>query len=195
MRFRQNHKPYSLTLLDVRKDDYLGTSTPRNFSSDVRLVDAARDIDREVHIWMNNPLRYAGETFYQSGYAGPPDVPVESTTLQIVTNSGWMIPYVACMIVGWGMLAHFGTVLLRFLRRRSETRETGWRFALLPGLVGAAGFVGGPPAGAGTNAPPVSKPPAQGKRKDRRTGNEPLPAEVLPSAHRRGSSPWRGVCS
>ena len=72
LRFQQNYKPYSITLLDVRKDDYLGTSTPRNYSSTVRLVDRDRSVDREVRIWMNNPLRYAGETFYQSGYAGPP---------------------------------------------------------------------------------------------------------------------------
>ncbi len=52
----------------MRADNYLGTQTPKNYSSDVRLVDKDRNIDREVKIWMNNPLRFAGETFYQSGY-------------------------------------------------------------------------------------------------------------------------------
>jgi ABC-type transport system involved in cytochrome c biogenesis permease subunit len=118
LRFRRTYKPYSLTLIDVRKDDYLGTSTPRNYSSDVRLVDASRDTDRQVHIWMNNPLRYAGETFYQSGYIGPPQAPTETTTLSVVTNSGWMIPYVACMLVAVGLPAHFLLTLLRFLNRR-----------------------------------------------------------------------------
>ena len=179
LRFRQNHKPYSLTLLDVRKDDYLGTSTPRNYSSDVRLVDADRGIDREVHIWMNNPLRYAGETFYQSGYAGPPDVPVESTTLQIVTNSGWMIPYVACMIVGTGMLAHFWNVLLRFLRRRSETRQTRWQFVPSGRYWTAGSRPGDLPAGVGQDGSAGPKPSALAKRKDRRAAEVPLPAEVL----------------
>jgi ABC-type transport system involved in cytochrome c biogenesis permease subunit len=129
LRFKRNYKPYSVTLLDVRKDDYLGTSTPRNYSSDIRLVDAERDVDRKIHIWMNNPLRYAGETFYQSGYAGPPDFPRESTTLQVVTNSGWLIPYVACMLVATGMLAHFWLVLMRFLRRKDKTETLRWAFS------------------------------------------------------------------
>jgi ABC-type transport system involved in cytochrome c biogenesis permease subunit len=129
LRFRQNYKPYSLTLIDVRKDDYIGTSTPRNYSSNVRLVDPGRNVDREVRIWMNNPLRYAGETFYQSGYQGPPDFAVESTTLQVVTNSGWMIPYVACMIAVFGMGAQFSHVLIRFLQRRTDDLQGRWQFS------------------------------------------------------------------
>ena len=99
---------------DVRADNYLGTQTPKNYSSDVRLVDKSRNVDREVKIWMNNPLRFAGETFYQSGY-NIDDKGREITTLQVVTNAGWMIPYVACMLVGTGMLAQFSITLLRFL--------------------------------------------------------------------------------
>ena len=107
LRFERNYKPYTIRLHDVRKDDYVGTSTPRNYSSTIHLQDTSREVDREnITISMNNPLRYANETFYQSGYnifRGR-----EITTLQIVRNSGWMIPYVACMIVATGMLAHFG---------------------------------------------------------------------------------------
>lgn len=116
LRFKRSYKPYSIRLIDVRKDDYIGTSTPRNYSSDVQLVDNSRSVDREVRIWMNNPLRYAGETFYQSGYHADPSG-IESTTLQVVKNTGWMIPYVSCMMVMFGMFAHFSGTLLRFLRR------------------------------------------------------------------------------
>jgi len=116
LRFKRTYKPYSIRLIDVRKDDYIGTSTPRNYSSDVQLVDTSRSVDREVKIWMNNPLRYAGETFYQSGYHADPSG-VESTTLQVVKNTGWMIPYVSCVLVMFGMFAHFSGTLLRFLRR------------------------------------------------------------------------------
>lgn len=123
LRFRRSYKPYQITLKDVRKDDYVGTSTPRNYSSDIHLVDSSRGVDREIHIWMNNPLRYAGETFYQSGYQGPPESATESTTLSIVTNAGWMIPYVSCMIVFVALCAHFGQSLLRFLRRQSRSAE------------------------------------------------------------------------
>jgi len=117
LRFKRNYKPYSMTLTDVSKDDYIGTNTPRNYSSDVRLVDPDRNMDREIHIWMNNPLRYRGETFYQSNYTLAPGG-VEITDLQVVTNTGWMIPYVACMLVGWGLLTHFSFSLQRFMNRQ-----------------------------------------------------------------------------
>ena len=70
---------------------------------------------------MNNPLRYGGETFYQSGLQQlRPGV--DMTVLQVVTNDGWMIPYVSCMIVAVGMLAHFLMGLIRFLNRNAKTR-------------------------------------------------------------------------
>lgn len=125
MRSKRTYKPYSLHLIDVRGDTYLGTSKARNYSSEVRLVDKSRNVDREVRIWMNNPLRYAGETFYQQNFntfearENGRTVMKEQTVLQVVRNAGWMIPYVACMIVATGMLAHFWIILLRFLNRRA----------------------------------------------------------------------------
>ncbi|NIP84435.1 MAG: ResB protein required for cytochrome C biosynthesis, partial [Planctomycetales bacterium] len=90
LRFRRQYKPYTVTLIDVRKDDYLGSSMVKNYSSDIYLIDPQRQVDRKPHIWMNNPLRYAGETFYQSRWfvdqAG-----VENTVFSVVTNRGWMI--------------------------------------------------------------------------------------------------------
>ncbi len=120
LRLRRDYKPYTVELKDVDGTNYLGTSTARNYSSDIRVVDESRGKDFEHHVWMNNPLRYAGETFYQQGYTQSQGK--EYTTLALVTNSGWMIPYVACMIVAVGMLFHFSVTLLRFLDRRS--RET-----------------------------------------------------------------------
>ncbi|NQV28145.1 MAG: cytochrome c biogenesis protein CcsA [Rhodopirellula sp.] len=119
LRFKRYHKPYTVELKDVSKTDYVGTSTPRDYRSVVHITDPAANEDFEQHIWMNNPLRYAGETFYQSNY-GPPDPATgkESTTLAVVSNTGWLIPYVSCMIVATGMLAHFWIVMMRFLRRR-----------------------------------------------------------------------------
>lgn len=124
LRFKRMYKDYSVKLVDVRKDDYVGTDTPRNYSSDVQLVDPKRNVDRPVHIWMNNPLRFAGETFYQSGYFKDPSTGVEQTTLQVVSNTSWMIPYVSCMIVALGMLAHFAITLTRFLNRAERVPGT-----------------------------------------------------------------------
>ncbi len=123
LRFQRNYKDYVIKLHDVRKEDYEGTDTPRDYSSTVRLVDESRGVDLEnTRIWMNNPLRYAGDTFYQSSYQMDQSGR-EFTVLQVVTNSGWMIPYVACMIVSIGMLAHFLMVLSRFLNRQQTATQ------------------------------------------------------------------------
>jgi hypothetical protein len=110
----RTYKPYTLQLMEFRHDKYLGTETPRNFSSRVRLVDPSRDEDREVVISMNEPLRYAGEAFYQSGFL-PDD---RGTILQVVSNPGWLMPYISCAMVSLGMIMHFGLHLVGFLRRR-----------------------------------------------------------------------------
>jgi hypothetical protein len=108
------YKPYSLQLLDFKHETYIGTDTPKDFSSEVKIFDAQGSELRQVRIWMNNPLRYAGETFYQSAWI-PGDA---GTVLQVVKNIGWMVPYVAFMIVATGMIAHMGSHLLDFARRR-----------------------------------------------------------------------------
>jgi ABC-type transport system involved in cytochrome c biogenesis permease subunit len=123
LRFERHYKPYSVYLSDVSKKDYIGTSTPRDYRSVVTITEEdGTSFERDI--WMNNPLRYAGETFYQSNYtaANPRTGEAEKTTLQVVRNTGWMVPYVSCMIVGTGLLAHFWSVLIRFLRRRGSAR-------------------------------------------------------------------------
>lgn len=117
LRPKRYYRPYVFELKDVRKEDYLGTNTPRHYASTVHVVDKSRNVDEEKKIWMNNPLRFADETFYQSGYTQDAGTGVERTMLSVVANSGWMMPYVGCMLVGVGMMVHFLTLLVRFLTR------------------------------------------------------------------------------
>ncbi len=117
LRFKRIYKPYAVRLIEVRKDDYMGTSIARNYSSDIQLVDPDLKVDRKVHIKMNDPLRFAGDTFYQSGFTQLEDG-TKYTVLSVVSNDVWMIPYVGCMIVVVGLLAHFLLSLTRFLRRQ-----------------------------------------------------------------------------
>lgn len=117
LRYEREYKPYSITLLDFSHDRYLGTNTPRNFSSRIRLVDPSQNENREVLIYMNNPLRYRGETFYQASFKQG-DM---GTVLQVVRNPGWLLPYVACTLGALGMMLHFGMHLRRFIRRTRTT--------------------------------------------------------------------------
>jgi ABC-type transport system involved in cytochrome c biogenesis permease subunit len=116
LRYKHEYKPYSLHLIDVEQDVYMGTSTARSYSSELRLVNREESVDREVRIWMNNPLRYGGATFYQSNY-GMNRAGREYTGLQVVTNTGWRIPYMACMMVVVGMMVQFTVTLTRYLGR------------------------------------------------------------------------------
>jgi hypothetical protein len=116
MRFMRHYKPFSLTLLEFRHDKYRGTEIPKNFSSKVRLKREETGEDREVLIYMNNPLRYGGETFYQSGYD---DKDPRVTILQVVRNPSWLTPYLACILVGAGLTLQFVMHLLGFMKRRS----------------------------------------------------------------------------
>ena len=142
LQFQRDYKPYTIQLHDVNGDKYLGTEIPRNFSSKIQLVDHERGVDRQAQISMNAPLRYGGETFYQSGFddgmKGPHPTGVKSTTLQVVANFGWMIPYVACMVVITGMLAQFLITLARFLNRNklpATEKLTGWSNWIVPAAV------------------------------------------------------------
>ena len=120
LRFKTNYKPYELTLNDVQAEYYTGTDTPKWFSSNIELTQLDSNTKSEHEIWMNNPLRFKGETFYQSGYdklGGR-----EFSTLQVVKNRGWMIPYICCMFTVVGLAGQFGSSLLAFLKK-SKNRE------------------------------------------------------------------------
>ena len=106
--------PFSLSLLEFHHDRYPGTDIPKNFSSRVRLQNLANGENREVLIYMNNPLRYQGETFYQASY-DPDD---GGSILQVVHNPGWLTPYFACVMVAVGLTWQFLSHLIPFLKRR-----------------------------------------------------------------------------
>lgn len=123
LRFRRTYTPLHVALIDVQKNVYVGTDRPKDFRSIVTLVDTSRVDSKPINfeIWMNNPLRYGGYTFYQSNYDAGGDGRREMTSLQVVENEGWTIPYLACMITAVAMLFQFFQVLARFLGKTTRT--------------------------------------------------------------------------
>ena len=114
LRPQRFYMPFSLRLLAFKHDTYPGTDIPKNFSSRVRLQRPDTGEDREVLIFMNNPLRYVGETFYQASF----DSDDHGSILQVVHNPGWLTPYLGCALVGAGLVFQFLTHLIPFLKRR-----------------------------------------------------------------------------
>lgn len=113
LRARREYLPYTLTLEDFKHDVYPGTSIPKNFSSLVRLKHPATGEDRDVLIFMNQPLRYGGKAFYQASFGKDDTLSI----LQVVENPGWLLPYLSTLLVTVGLLVHFGISLARGVRR------------------------------------------------------------------------------
>lgn len=114
LRQRRFYKQFTLTLQHFAHDRYAGTDIPKNFSSRVHLVDFERGENREVLISMNDPLRYRGFTFYQSGF----DNNDKTTILQVVKNPAMLLPYIACGLVGLGLLVQFSMHLFGFVKKQ-----------------------------------------------------------------------------
>jgi cytochrome c biogenesis protein ResB len=119
MRFTRYYKDFSLKLLEFRHEKYRGTEIPRDFRSRVVIDNPKTGENREVEIYMNNPLRYGGLTFYQAGFDENNDNLVNKVTiLQVVKNPGWLGPYLACAIMTLGLIVQFGIHLVGFVTKR-----------------------------------------------------------------------------
>ena len=115
LRTKRHYQPFTLTLIKFSHDKYPGTEIPKNFSSRLRVrSDDGRD-DREVLIYMNNPLRYGGLTFYQAGFENNDT----TTVLQVVRNPSWILPYIACVMMAIGLVTQFGISLFGFISKRA----------------------------------------------------------------------------
>ena len=126
LRFRRDYKDYQLFLQDVVRENYSGSETPRDYSSIIRIRNEKTGEEVTEKTWMNNPVRFGGETFYQSNYEKivlPDGSTAEISGLQVVRNAGWMIPYVCCMMVLVGMVSHFGGTFVRYTGKMAREEE------------------------------------------------------------------------
>ena len=133
-RFERYYQPFSLTLVKATHEIYPGTATamnpegiPKNFQSRVRITNNETGEKREVDIYMNNPLRYGGLTFYQyqMGADEAAGKPIATSTLQVVKNPSWLTPYLGCLMVAGGLIYQFGYHLLGFIGKRLAPDKTG----------------------------------------------------------------------
>ena len=131
LRFRRNYKSYDITLDEVKQINYSGTDTPRDYSSYIRIENPTTQEAQIGRVWMNNPMRFDGETFYQSEFYSAAIAGVNTTGLQVVTNAGWLVPYLACVFAGLGMFVHFGYTFVRFSGRFDRELDSDEREVML----------------------------------------------------------------
>ena len=114
LRVKRTYLPYTIKLIDFSHDRYSGTEIPKNFSSLVNILHQETKEERQALIYMNNPLRYEGRTFYQAKFARG-DI---ASMFQVIKNPGWPLPYISCILVSAGLFFQFGTHLLRYVNTR-----------------------------------------------------------------------------
>jgi len=117
LRLKRYYQPFSIHLVKVTHDVYPGTEIPKNFASRVRILSDDGKEDRETTIYMNNPLRFGGKTFYQYQM----NAANQMSAFQVVSNPGWLLPYIACIMMGLGLIIQFGLTLFGFINKRAAS--------------------------------------------------------------------------
>lgn len=119
MRAERYYLPFTMKLVKATHDVYQGTDIPKDYRSRVLIENASTGERRETEIYMNQPLRYAGLTFYQSQMGEDQrNRSVKTSGLQVVENPSWLTPYAGCLVVGLGMLWQFLWHLSKFFSKR-----------------------------------------------------------------------------
>jgi hypothetical protein len=108
--------PFEVELKDFQREDHPGTGMSKRFSSDV--VRHEGHIAEDVHIAMNEPMRSAGYTFYQSQYGqrGESGAVRVFSDFSVVLNPSDQVPLYACIVIGFGLLIQFSLKLYGYIR-------------------------------------------------------------------------------
>jgi len=113
---RKTDLPFTIALEDFRKIDYPGTRKAQNYQSD--LIFKENDIHWPVMIEMNQPYRYKGYSIFQSSFDQKDGT--EITVLNIVKNSGRLLPYISTLIIFLGLFIH---LISRTVRRNKAAEK------------------------------------------------------------------------
>ena len=116
LRPKRYYLDFNIKLNEFSHDKYIGTETPKNFSSLVELTDKTGSFLESFLIYMNHPLRYDGKTFYQASFGKEDTLSV----FQVVENPGWLLPYISSIIMSLGLLIHFIILLVTRPNKRTN---------------------------------------------------------------------------
>jgi ResB-like family len=95
--------PFSLLLQDFKQDYYQGTDIAQAYESDLVIKENFQSWPSQIA--MNDPYRYKGYTLYQSSVLTLPNNEIASV-LNVVSNPGWLFPYVATGLLFFGLALH-----------------------------------------------------------------------------------------
>jgi len=108
--FALRRKRHPLLILikldDFEMEKHPGTEIARSYKSHVRVMHEG--LERRVLIYMNHPLRLNHYTFYQASYSID-QLGRQRSTLAVVKNKGWLMPYISATVTFLGLIVHFLT--------------------------------------------------------------------------------------
>lgn len=114
--------PFEVELHRSLGDYYPGTRAPKWFQSDITKIDG--DIRTDYTIVMNEPMRHGGITLYQANWSPPMRGGRPHSGFAIVENPSDQWPKYALFVSTFGLLLHFGIMLVRFLDSSPGKRKS-----------------------------------------------------------------------
>lgn len=116
--------PFSVRLDEFLFERHPGVSTARNYESRVTRIEAGQP-DKSLEIKMNEPMRYAGYTFFQESFGPAGSQPGDEMFSQfaVANNPADQWPLWSLVVSGLGLGIHFLVMLVNFTVR-SRRRVT-----------------------------------------------------------------------
>jgi hypothetical protein len=124
MRKRLWPMPFTVRLDEFTADFHPGTMKPAKFVSQITRIE--EDSEAKVTIQMNEPMRYAGLTFFQASYGPPGAGPGQRmySVFEVVHNPADKWPEYSLYIVTFGMLVTFLTKFGSYLAAATRRKKS-----------------------------------------------------------------------
>ncbi len=106
--------PYEVSLTRFKMDTDPGTNSPASYESFIQLF--TKEGPSDHHLFMNNPLKYEGLTFYQASYFDTGQGQYGSV-LSVNYDPGRPIKYLGSLLLTLGSFWHF------YLRRKKTSKK------------------------------------------------------------------------
>ncbi len=116
LRRESRQLPFSVELIDFKKDTHPGTTMAKSYRSTVLIKDG--NSVWESVISMNEPLRYKGYTFFQSSFIATPQGDI--SVLAVVWNVGRAFPYISGLTMCIGLILH---LVIRRRTKKNKVKE------------------------------------------------------------------------
>ncbi|MBP9674709.1 MAG: cytochrome c biogenesis protein ResB [Bacteriovoracaceae bacterium] len=97
--------PYEIKLDKFHMEKDPGTETPASFESFVTLRAFGKESTH--HIFMNNPLKFSGMTFYQASYFPVPELNSYGSVLSVNYDPGRILKYLGALLIVLGAIWHY----------------------------------------------------------------------------------------